>query len=111
MLWRMGHFCEPRAYGFACASQIITHSSIPEILYMVIRIFKILGDTAAEQALMIESIIFHPYLDMYLNFFQMYDYQACQAAIQPEHNIRQINYMQPIPKHGMTQLRGQATPD
>ena len=39
------------------ASQIITHPSIREILYKGIRIFKILGDTAAEQAL---RIYLHP---------------------------------------------------
>ena len=47
MLWRMEHFCEPpepRAY--ACHKFINS-----EILYLVIRIFEILGDMAAKQAL------------------------------------------------------------
>jgi len=40
-----------RMRAVACVSQIITLHQFREILYTVIRIFKIPGDTAAEQAL------------------------------------------------------------
>jgi len=42
--------------GWVGASQIITHASFREILYKGIRFFKILGDTAAEQALKVFEI-------------------------------------------------------